>query len=60
MHFFLIPIAWVMFIAIADGIFVASCSYVEEELRRDAEWKWYDIDKSITQERIQECTGEKK
>ena len=37
MHFLLIPILWLMIGAIFSGGYTASCSYVDEEVRRK---KW--------------------
>jgi len=55
MHFLLIPILWLMIGAIFSGGYTASCSYVDEEMRRKNEWTNYTIDEKVTYDDLVDC-----
>ena len=55
MHFLLIPILWLMIGAIFSGGYTASCSYVDEEMRRKKEWTNYTISEKVTYDDLVDC-----
>jgi len=55
MHFLLIPILWLFIISAIGGVYTASCSYVDEEVRRKKEWTNYTISDKVTHDDLVDC-----